>query len=420
MKHLKILTLTLICLIVSCEKEALDTNEGSLNSSISEVDNLSRAAGQNLYPDNEMIIKYRNYMTEQQRQNLRDQYGVTSYKTCECADPNLELWFFDSNSGSTGTIEERVHSAKGDSGVEGTDFNPLITHQGTELQVSFGQPNTQIGRTKSVPNNQNVTIAVLDTGVDYNYFGFDQPFLYNNSQNANTTGVNEMPDYFGWDFVNEDNDPYDEHGHGTSISYLISETLEANNVDFQILPVKVFDEHGQGSYFDILCGFIYATNNTDVDIVNMSFGWYDDQYELLKNQIAQSSKQVLITASAGNNLLNTDITPHYPSGYLSSNIITTTALQEDITNDTNLATFANYGIKSVDLAAQGENIPFPITLEESVFLTGTSYSNAYMSAHAGIYYIQGISVDDHKENTINNTVYDNDLDTIKYSSYIDY
>ena len=416
MKHLRILTLVLISL-VGCQKDAIDINEELTDPGLLQPS--TETKGGTAYPSDQMIIQFQSFMTPAQKQNLRDQYGVTSYKTCECADPNLELWIFSGTDNGMGTIEERVHTAKGNSGVEGADFNPKIIHGGTAFQPSFGQGDLSVGQSMTVTNNQNVTIAVLDTGVDYSYFGFDQPFLYNSAYNDYACDDYGMQDYFGWDFVNQDNDPYDNHGHGTSISYIIAETLLENNVDFQILPVKVFDGNGQGSYFDILCGFKYAVNNQDVDIINMSFGWYEYEYELLYRFIEGSKEKVLVTTSAGNSGINTDQMPHYPSAYPTSNIIATAALQGNPMNVA-LAQFSNYGPNSVDVASLGENIPFYITPNEYIMLSGTSYSNAYMSAHAAVAYDQGMTVELHVEATVFSTIYHNNLSMLKYSSYVYY
>ena len=298
--------------------------------------------------------------------------------------------------------------------------NPKIDLVNTTYQMTYGTADVNVARNLMVPSNQNVTIAVLDTGIDYNYFGFNQPFLYNNTTQPEPCKATGMEDYYGWDFVNQDNDPFDDgYGHGTRVSYLIKEILREHNVNFQILPVKVFDQNGEGSYFDILCGFKYAVNKGDVDIINMSFGWYHDRYELLQRFIQESEERVLITASAGNYAVDTDIVPHFPSGYENPNIISTAALQ-GFTNGIGLASFSNYGISSVDIAAKGENIPFYIAPNDFILLSGTSYANAVVSAHAGIQYTQGISIQELVYETLETTLYHQNLQMLQYSSYADY
>lgn len=414
MKQLRILIILLIT-FTGCQNYIQD-NEIVENSLSPDFEIPSKTSP---LQSSEIIINYDGSLSESEKQALRNQYGVTNYKTCKCADPNLELWIFQGMVDGGAIIEEVTVSANGDSGVEDAGFNPKVNLVGTSFQMAFGPSDINFARERVVPFNQNVTIAVLDTGIDYNYFGFDQPLLYNNMNNPEACSENGMQDYFGWDFVNQDNDPFDEgYGHGTRITNIIKETMQANNVNFQILPVKVFDANGQGSFFDILCGFKYATNNPDVDIVNMSFGWYDNHFAMLDKFIQEAQDQVLITTSAGNYGVNTDEIAHYPSGYDSENILSTAAMS-GYTSDISLTSWSNFGVKTVDVAARGENIPFYISPTETILLHGTSYANAKLTAHAALQYTQGISVQEWMQNTLANTTYHPNLDRLKYSSYID-
>ncbi|CAA6809934.1 MAG: Unknown protein [uncultured Sulfurovum sp.] len=64
------------------------------------------------------------------------------------------------------------------------------------------------------------------------------------------------------------------------------------------------------------------------------------------------SKGGLFIAASGNDSANTDLNEHYPSSYNLDNIISVAATNR---ND-DLASFSNYGRKSVDIAAPGEEI----------------------------------------------------------------
>ncbi len=414
--HFLLLVVFITLLATSCENEPLiiDKNEEALQSEI-------KRTAMDSYPSNQMIIQYSETITEAEKENLRNQYDVVSYKRCECADPTLELWIFSANnngrSGGGVTIEEKVVGAKEETDLEGVDFNLNINRIGRGLHTSFGTPDVNAAMSKIVASNQNVTIAVLDTGVDYNYFGFTNPFLYNNQ---NTCG-DKMVDYYGWDFVNNDNDPFDDYGHGTIVTSLIFNKLNSQNINFQILPVKVFDQNGKGNLFDLLCGFKYAVKNTDVNIINMSFGWYGAKYELLNKFIAESEQDVLIMASAGNKGVNTDTNAHYPSVFSAENILSIAALGEKRRGNTSaigLAGFSNFGNVTVDIAAKGENIPFYVDADNYVPVNGTSFSTAFASALGGTTYIPNISIEQHKALVINSTIQNGGLYQIKYASYI--
>ncbi len=418
MKKLSLLVACLLIGLVSCETETIETNDQLIEIPTNQIQ--ERGGGVAEYPSNEMVIQYDPLLSEAERQQMRDEYGVISYKNCSCADPTLELWIFstDPHNGGDGSIEEKVFGAKDDTGLEGVDFNPKIQHQGLKLQSLFGVDDLGIAFNKMVPSNDAVTIAVLDTGVDYNYFGFENSFLYNSQASQNNCADNGMEDYFGWDFVNEDNNPFDDYGHGTIVTSFIASSLEAANVNFQILPVKAFDKDGKGSYFDILCGFKYAVNNTDVDVVNMSFGWYRKDYELLNKFIVDSEGAAILTTSAGNDGVDNDFNLHYPSSYEANNILSVAALGS-LPSSIGLASFSNYGLNSVDIAAAGEELPFYVSQTEYISVSGTSYANAYASAFCGKFYQPNLSPLQHMSVVLNNTTPHFNLGEIKYSSYIE-
>ncbi len=407
--------------IFSCQKEPMQMDEsaasrGSKDQSANNVTDPNSAVSS--YFTNQMVIQYETDLTETEKQALRDEYEVIDHKNCTCADPNLELWIFSTLGGvNEASLEEKVLTAKEESDLEGADFNGYIYHDNSADDVSTFQ--TGINLSKVVPANTNVTIAVLDSGVDYNHFGFDQPFLYNSSLGGNSGGANGMQDYFGWDFVNNDNDPFDDNGHGTIVNSLIYDALNQSNVSFQILEIKSFNEEGKGQYFDVLCGFVYALKNPDVDIINMSFGWNGAGigFELFDKYIIESQDQVLLTTSAGNSGNNTDNLPHYPSGHESPNILSVAALAGNM-ESIGLSAFSNYGAETVDIAAKGENIEFFVSPLESITVSGTSFSTAYVTALGAANYSPQINVSQHIEAVLENTIYNSNLNTIQHSSYI--
>lgn len=420
MKKLFTLTITSFVFLVGCQTETEILKEDDLlDLQKTTITNNNRNSFE--YPSNEIVIQYDASLSEAEKQLMRDEYEVISYKKCTCADPTLELWYFSDRpqGGANGTIEEKLISLKEDDGLEGASFNPFIKQQGQYLQDSFGPQSLDFANTKIKENNTGVTIAVLDTGIDYNYFNFNIPFLYNAVINDNECQQNNMQDFYGWDFVNQDNDPFDDYGHGTIVSNIVFDKLQEENIDFQILPIKVFNEEGDGAYFDILCGFKYAANNRDVNIINMSFGWYNVEYDLLQKFILESQRDKLLVTSAGNIGVSTDIYPHFPSNYETPNLLSIAALSS-FSDSVGLAPFSNFGTQSVDLAAQGDNIPFYISTSESILVSGTSFAAAYTSAFAGALYVDGITVPQHISFILDEMVYSPELSMLKYSSYIDF
>lgn len=426
----------LLMTFISCQKENINTKETEVAK-----EEITQKGYENASNDvgNELVILYPDGTTEAEKILKRAEYNIEEFKKCECADPNLELWIFSKSETRGGGLEERKATAKSDEEIEGAEFNPNFKIS-ENMFVDFGGVGIPSeGIAKRVVSNQGVTVAVLDTGIMYDYTGFTTPFLYNSDQNGcYNNGQNEL---FGWNFVDETNNPYDNHQgrHGTIVTQLIVSKLEATNVNYQILPVKVASETGNIRYFDALCGFQFAANKPDVDIINMSFGWYHHERELLEKFINDVEDRILVVTSAGNKGFNNDTTAHYPSSYEADNILAIAGLGSggsqsntsssyynavvlnpngsSSNSNSGLASFSNRGTLSVDIAAPSENVPFTYN-NEILYVNGTSYSAALTSGYSGTLYTNGMTGIALKAKVLENSVYNANLSEIQYSSHI--
>ena len=170
------------------------------------------------------------------------------------------------------------------------------------------------------------------------------------------TGVKKLPDLAarvlpGYDFVNDDNDPTDDDGHGTMTAGVIAATAN-NGVGIagicwycKILPVKVLGAGGSGSYSDIAAGIKYAADKGS-DIINLSLGGAADS-QLLRDAVAYAAgKGSLVIAAAGN---SGNSALHYPAA-----IPSVLAVGASTPGDARYP-WSNYGSSWVDLAAPGCN-----------------------------------------------------------------
>jgi hypothetical protein len=196
----------LLMTFLSCQKEAINNEETEIAKE--EITQKGGASASNEL-GNELVILYPEGTTEAEKILLRAEYEILEYKRCECADPNLELWVFSKRQANGGGLEDKRATAKSDEEIEGAEYNPNIKIS-DNLFVDFGGFATaDEGLLKRVASNQGVTVAVLDTGIMYDYEGFTGPFLYNSDQNScSSNGYNEL---FGWNFVEDTNNPYDNH-----------------------------------------------------------------------------------------------------------------------------------------------------------------------------------------------------------------
>jgi thermitase len=137
-----------------------------------------------------------------------------------------------------------------------------------------------------------VIVAVIDTGVDYNHEDLK------NKMWTNPSG------YFGYDFVNGDNYPMDDNGHGTQISGIIA--AQSNNgvgiagiANVKIMAVKAIPYGGEGDVADLARGIIYAADN-GARVANVSLGLAEESQALDDAITYARAKKCLIVAANGN------------------------------------------------------------------------------------------------------------------------
>lgn len=213
----------------------------------------------------------------------------------------------------------------------------------------------------NLSGGEDVTIAVLDTGVDPNHLDLKDKLLP------------------GFNAFDESDDVSDSHGHGTHVAGIAAALT--NNVTgiagvswkSQILPVKVLNEKGEGSSFEVAKGIYWAVDH-GADVINMSLGDYYDS-EALHDAIRYAYEQdvVLITASGNDNVED----PMYPSRY--DEVLTVAAVDDT----RNRAFFSNYG-QHVDVAAPGEHIPSLFPDNNYTVMSGTSMAAPHVAGLAGL------------------------------------
>jgi len=204
-----------------------------------------------------------------------------------------------------------------------------------------------------------VTIAVLDTGVAFSHPDLSSSVWLNSGEvpgnNADDDGNGYVDDIRGWDAVDNDADPSDTHGHGTFVS--TTAVAPRNGVgmagvapDSVVMPIRVCGSEGC-PHSAILTGLEYAIDN-GADVINLSFGGYGKSTAMEKAVRDAVAAGIVVVAAAGNHGLDTDTYPFYPASYNIDGLISVGASDH---NDA-LASFSNYGAKSVDLVAPGQSV----------------------------------------------------------------
>jgi subtilisin family serine protease len=201
---------------------------------------------------------------------------------------------------------------------------------------------------------------------DMNGNGVIDPYdLLNDSRwvtGTDTAGNGFIDDLFGWNFVSNTNDPFDDNGHGTHVAGTIgalgnnSGGVAGVNWNVKLMGLKFLGAGGGGTTANAVAAVNYATlmanRGENIRLTNNSWGGGAFS-EALQNAIAASGEaDMLFVAAAGNSGRDTDETPYFPASYDLDNVITVAATDR---ND-QLAWFSNYGSGSVHLGAPGVHI----------------------------------------------------------------
>ena len=233
--------------------------------------------------------------------------------------------------------------------------------------------------------SEEIVVASIDTGVDYNHEDLKDNMWMNPgeipSNGVDDDGNGFVDDVYGWDFVNNDNNPMDDYGHGTHTSGTIG-AVGDNQIgvvgvcwNVKIMALKFLNAQGSGYTSDAIKCLEYATM-MDARLSNNSWGGGGASQSLA----IAIWKGPLFIAAAGNDNQNTDVNPHYPSSYKLPNIISVAATDH---ND-NRAWFSNYGLKSVDLGAPGVSILSTLWPNTYGYGDGTSMAAPHVAGVAAL------------------------------------
>ncbi|HXF64859.1 MAG TPA: S8 family serine peptidase [Caldilineaceae bacterium] len=188
----------------------------------------------------------------------------------------------------------------------------------------------------------------------------------------------------GYDFVNEDDFPEDETGHGTHVAGIIAAGMDNGQgvagvcAGCRLLPVKVLNSANQGAWSDLAQGILYAADN-GARIINLSLGSPTPSQTLEAAIRYAQQRGALIIAAAGNYGATM---PFYPAALDGVVAVGATTMQESRWIK------SNYGAY-LDLVAPGDLIYSTYHLSDNTYggytyLSGTSMATPFASGLAGL------------------------------------
>jgi len=260
--------------------------------------------------------------------------------------------------------------------------------------------------------SEDVVVAVLDTGVDYNHEDLTENMWRRpeKMEPYHDTELGTIDDEFGYNAI-DGSDPMDDNGHGTHCAGIIGAEGENNlgiagvNWKVQIMPLKFMNAGGSGSTKDAIeaINYVIDRKRAGVNVRIISASWGSTQKSRALGEVIRKAYEndILFVAAAGNSSVDNDRNPHYPSSYDSPNVVSVAALDR---HDA-LASFSNYGAKSVAIAAPGVDILSTWLGNAYEEKSGTSMATPVVSGVAALILAEHpqMSVDDLKKKLLAST-----------------
>jgi len=261
----------------------------------------------------------------------------------------------------------------GQTGKEGSDINVLpLWNEG-------------------VTGDRKLLVAVIDTGIDYTHPDLAANMYVNvneipdNAIDDDANGV--IDDVYGANFESGAGvgNGRDDHNHGTHCAGTIGAVgndgngISGVNWAVSMMPAKFLSASGSGTLEGAVNAVKYTTK-MGAKVISNSWGGGGFS-ETLRDAIQESGDSgALFIAAAGNDGSDNDTDPHYPSNYELPNVISVAATD----NRDAIASFSNYGRKTVHVSAPGRNILSTVKNGGYATYSGTSMATPHVSGIAAL------------------------------------
>lgn len=327
-------------------------------------------------------------------------------------DMDSGSWYIVSVTGDVKEVMAKVRALKN---VKLAEYDYLVESTGTIIDSStvaeavqsngswrdqwyLRSGNLQLGwdllRTKGIcpGGDSSVTVAVIDTGVDYTHEDLRSNIWVNPREipgnNFDDDGNGYTDDVYGVDLIAGGGSGMDDQGHGTHVAGIIA--AANNNIgivglayNVKIMPIKAGMASGYFHQSKIAQAILYAYEN-GADVINMSFGGNASSIAV-QDALETAYTRCILVAAAGNEAMPNEGMgyPFYPAalsyvmGVMS---VDEFGVESDFTNYDSVA----YNSVEYEVYAPGSQILSTIPGNRYATWSGTSMAAPYVSAMAAL------------------------------------
>ncbi|MFQ5824223.1 MAG: S8 family peptidase [bacterium] len=344
----------------------------------------------------EVLIKFKDTVATASINQILSNVGLSIHKSYE------EIGVIRCSINIEKTVLKTVEQCNADSRVVFAEpnyiYHTFVIPDDPRFSSLFGLDNIDAPEAWDIQTgSKSIIVGVIDTGADHGHEDLQANIWKNpgesgdskENNNVDDDGNGLVDDFQGWDFINNDNNPFDDNDHGTHVSGTIgavgnnSKGVVGVNWNVSIMPLKFLGADGSGTSADAIEAILYATN---MGAKVLSNSWGGGGFSRALEDAIKFANQngVIFVAAAGNESNNNDSFPTYPANYEIENVISVAAS----TKKDNLAGFSNWGKKTVDLAAPGADILSTFPRDRYGQLSGTSMATPHVSGAAALVWAQ--------------------------------
>lgn len=242
--------------------------------------------------------------------------------------------------------------------------------------------------------SSDVVVGVIDTGIDYTHPDLAANAWVNTQEIAGDGIDNDnngyIDDVHGINAITDEGDPMDDQGHGSHVSGTIGASgnnsvgVVGVNHDVSIVGCKFLDSTGSGSTSDAIKCIDYMVDlknaGVNVRVLNNSWGGGGFSQALADAITVSEEADILFVAAAGNDALDNDANPHYPSSYEHESVLSIASTD----SADNMSSFSQWGATSVDMGAPGSAILSTVPGGGYASYSGTSMATPHVAGVAAL------------------------------------